>query len=205
MLVKVLGADAKPALAMYSVLHSPYVQGLALDAAARAALSPDDYDVFSAALAVTDSAQKERHKLAHWAWGNSPDLPDALLLANPARVKQRAIDIHLLFNDLKSGRQQETGAVERDADMFSMVEGTFVYTKPDLQRIKAELAEAAAVVFHLEAYLSPMVDDDVATITGGLSMLGTRAHALQQLSSRSRFAEALVHAKAKRNNRRAQP
>src|SRR6516164_3202275 len=57
LVVRVLGADAAPAIAMYSTLTAQHLQLGALQAAAKAALAPDDFNVFLAALAVSDRVQ----------------------------------------------------------------------------------------------------------------------------------------------------
>ena len=69
LLVRVLRADYEPALAIYSTLTAQHLQNRALDAAAKATLSADDYLIFSAAISVSESAQAPRNHLAHWSWG----------------------------------------------------------------------------------------------------------------------------------------
>lgn len=43
----------------------------------------DQLAVFRALLAISKTNEKDRNKLAHWTWGDSPNLPDALLLIDP--------------------------------------------------------------------------------------------------------------------------
>jgi hypothetical protein len=88
LLIRVLGADAEPAIAMFATLTAQHLQMGALKAAARAALSSDDFDVFCAATSVTDGVQAPRNHLAHWIWGKCDQLPDALLLAEPKAEKE---------------------------------------------------------------------------------------------------------------------
>lgn len=40
-------------------------------------------DLVNAAIAIFEKASKTRNKIAHWVWGYSDDLPDAVLLAKP--------------------------------------------------------------------------------------------------------------------------
>jgi hypothetical protein len=89
LLVRVLGADAAPALAMFATLTAQHLQTGALEAAAKAALSEDEFAVFRAALGVTDSVQTPRNQLAHWIWASAPELENALLLAEPKSAKER--------------------------------------------------------------------------------------------------------------------
>src|SRR5258708_34782941 len=66
LLVRILGADAAPAIAMFSTLIPQYSQLRALDAAAKAALDEKEYDIFTATMSVTISVQTPRNQLAHW-------------------------------------------------------------------------------------------------------------------------------------------
>ena len=34
-------------------------------------------------MALSKTNEKSRNKLAHWTWGDSPDIPDAVFLINP--------------------------------------------------------------------------------------------------------------------------
>ena len=89
LLVRILGADAEPAFAMFATLEAQHLQFRALEAAAKAALEEKEYDVFKATMSVAKSVQTPRNQLAHWVWAHSSDLPDALLLAEPKSAKER--------------------------------------------------------------------------------------------------------------------
>jgi hypothetical protein len=91
LLLHILGAEAKPALAMFSVLNGQRLQMSAVRAAAKAALPPDQFEIFAAVMSVIECVQKDRNRLAHWIWGSCPELPDSLLLANPESLKTREI------------------------------------------------------------------------------------------------------------------
>src|SRR5947208_3209825 len=56
LLVRVLGADAAPAIAMHATLTAQHLQNSALQAAARAALPKDKFEVFQAVMSITESA-----------------------------------------------------------------------------------------------------------------------------------------------------
>jgi hypothetical protein len=58
MLVRLLGANSKPALAMFSILRTQQLQTAGIEAAAKAALSVDDYQIFSAVMTVINGVQK---------------------------------------------------------------------------------------------------------------------------------------------------
>jgi hypothetical protein len=80
-LVRMLGAKAEPALAMFQALTSAPAQLAALDAAAETALPAQDKDLFDAVMVVVRSSAAQRHDLAHRQWGYSEEIKDALVLA----------------------------------------------------------------------------------------------------------------------------
>ena len=82
---------------MFATLRAQHLQMGALEAAAKAALSPNDFDVFCAAIRMTDSVQTPRNHLAHWIWGTCEQLPDALLLADPKGHQDRDRELKLAF------------------------------------------------------------------------------------------------------------
>jgi hypothetical protein len=84
LLALLLEADAKAVLAMYSALENRSAQMRMLNAAAQSKLPVEHFDVFAALLLVyVRPAMRERDKLAHWCWGYSTELSDALLLMEP--------------------------------------------------------------------------------------------------------------------------
>jgi hypothetical protein len=87
LLLHILDAEAKPALAMLSELKTQKLQMSAMRAAAKAVLSPELFETFAAVMFAVDCVQNDRNRLAHWVWGTSPELPDRLLLVNPESLK----------------------------------------------------------------------------------------------------------------------
>jgi len=82
-----LHANQKAAVAMYSGIENRAAQLRLIVCAAEASVPPDHFNVLSVLIsAIIRPAMKERDKLAHWAWGFSDDLPDALLISEPART-----------------------------------------------------------------------------------------------------------------------
>jgi len=82
---------------MFATLTAQRQQMGALEAAAKAALFPNEFDVFRAAISMTESVQTPRNHLAHWIWGTCEQLPDALLLAEPKAQKDREREVKLAF------------------------------------------------------------------------------------------------------------
>lgn len=79
-----LSADAETAIAMFGSLENRAAQLRLLNTAAEKILDEDHFDCWTVLLAkFIKPVMNERDRFAHWAWGYSPDLPDALLLAKP--------------------------------------------------------------------------------------------------------------------------
>ena len=82
--VTLLGGETL-ASTVYLALDGSGPKMAAIRAAASAALgaTPERLSLFRALLDIAKTNQKARDKLAHWTWGYSPQLPDALLLVDP--------------------------------------------------------------------------------------------------------------------------
>jgi hypothetical protein len=98
LLVQTLGATETPALAMRSVLTSQQLQAKALEAAAKAALSTPDCQIFSAVTSVVESVQTPGNHLAHWVWGRCEQRPDLLILIDPKMYKANEIGFRRVFS-----------------------------------------------------------------------------------------------------------
>jgi hypothetical protein len=94
MLAIILETEAQTGLAMFYSLTSSRNQMGMVEAASRAKLTEPYNEVFCAFLRLARAAAKERHKLAHWCWILSNDLPDDLLLIDPSH--QGAIVANML-------------------------------------------------------------------------------------------------------------
>ncbi len=78
-----LGDDGRAA-AIFSTIRSQQGQRDAIKAAVDlSALDQNKRDIISAVFSIYEKASKPRNKIAHWVWGYSPELPDAVLLADP--------------------------------------------------------------------------------------------------------------------------
>ena len=144
LLVRVLGADAAPAIAMHATLTAQHLQTGALQAAAKVALSSDDLDIFQAAMSVAESAQTPRNHLAHWIWGECKERPDLLAIADPKQLKIRG---HRLIKAFEEKRWPEEE--DRVIDPSSIL----AYSKSDLTRSLRDLKEALKTVSIVGSYL----------------------------------------------------
>jgi hypothetical protein len=151
LLVRVLGADAEPAIAMFSTLTAQHLQLGALEAAARAALTTHEFDVFRSVISVTDVVQKPRNQLAHWVWGKCPQLPDALLLAEPKARKEQDRRVLLAWRHADNGDPLPEDIQQLyDYDPSTVT----VYRLDDLERAKRDISDGAQVAYMLVEYLN---------------------------------------------------
>jgi hypothetical protein len=163
----------KTALAIFVDASSRNAQLAMLDAAAKAGLEPDHYEVFLAIMKeAVRPALKERDKLAHWCWGYSPDLPKALLLMEPTK-KTTTFATYFLRPDtpLKIDR----GAI-------------YVVTKTELSNTYKRIAAARHL---MECF--------IGSVWRGNSK-AKRARFLQRLASEPLVQEEVLRSKARAKN-----
>ena len=135
---------------MYSTLTAQHLQLGALQAAAKAALAADDFNVFSAGLAVSDQVQTPRNHLAHWAWGGCRQCPNLLVLANPKMLRERNSRVLLAVQS-----PLDTDPVQFAATNVFDDSELLAYSKSDLERALRDLAEAKMILELLSDYLDP--------------------------------------------------
>lgn len=202
LLVRLLGADAVPAHAIFSILQTQALQTKALEAAARSTLSPDDFDIFSAFLAVANSVQKTRNRLAHWAWGKCAQRPDLLVLADPEGLKQRDTRVAAHYQSLKVDATLEEiySTIQFDLSKF------YGYSKTDLEREVRDLLEADHIGFLYGIHLDPSFSMAHAkAFNEPDSPEEIRAQVLRQLNEKRLFREALAQIGASRQSKNQQP
>ena len=85
MFVQLFGGNKSLATNIFLSLENQSAKTAAINAAADTALKekPDVLVVFEAIMAISKTNEKSRNKLAHWIWGDSPNISDGLLLINP--------------------------------------------------------------------------------------------------------------------------
>lgn len=195
LLISVLGANSTPALAIFGILNAQHLQHTALDAAARAALPPDDYRIFKAAIAVANSAQAPRNQLAHWAWARCEQRKDLLLLANPKMLSAR---------DLRAAKLLHSAGDKTDPLEYAMLNlfddsEILAYSKEDLERALRDLLEAKTVINMMSVYLDPSYTVHIAPYLGHKKMSSEfiRQAALTRMNGLRTFREAFERIQAK--------
>ncbi|CAN7190616.1 hypothetical protein LJR230_000422 [Trinickia sp. LjRoot230] len=83
--VELFGGHNALATEVFLSLEGQAAKSAAIAAAAASVLKDRvaELSVLRAILAIVKTNEKDRNKLAHWTWGDSPNLPDALLLVDP--------------------------------------------------------------------------------------------------------------------------
>lgn len=83
--MQLLGGNESLAASVYLSLDGQSAKTKALKTAAANALQnkPQELGILEAIIAISKTNEKDRNKLAHWTWGDSPELPDAVLLVDP--------------------------------------------------------------------------------------------------------------------------
>jgi hypothetical protein len=204
LLVHLLGADQVHAHAIFSILQTQALQSKALEAAAKSALSPDDLDIFDAALTVINGVQKTRNRLAHWAWGKCLQRPDLLLLADPDGLKNWDTRTASYFQSLKPGEATLWGSLMDPPNLD--ISKFYGYSKADLEREVRDLLDAEKIAFFLQNYL------DTAFAVAHAKLFNEpenpeeiRALVLHQLGEKRLFAEALAQIRASRQSKTPAP
>ena len=83
--VQLFGGTESLATNVFLSLENQSAKTAALNAAALTVFQDgaEEYRVFRAILAIAKTNEKDRNKLAHWTWGDSPNIPDGVLLVDP--------------------------------------------------------------------------------------------------------------------------
>lgn len=83
LLTQMLGADPKPAIAMYETLNGARAEARALKAVGKETLSPGDNSLLARIMTVCKSSSDYRDALAHRLWMADEQYPDAVVLVDP--------------------------------------------------------------------------------------------------------------------------
>ncbi|HEX7759260.1 MAG TPA: hypothetical protein VF459_07155 [Caulobacteraceae bacterium] len=94
MLAALLGANARPAAAMFTSLTSSVAQSASLRAVVDVTLSGEQLDIFEAVMRLCDIALKDRNRFAHWVWGTVHELEDALAFIDPEAMIDYSVKKH---------------------------------------------------------------------------------------------------------------
>ena len=203
LLVRLLGADVAPAHAIFSILQTQSLQSKALQAAAKAALDGPGLEAFTAFMAITESVQKSRNRLAHWAWGSCKGRPDLLVLADPDMLKERDVRAAAYFQAAKHGPidLEETWKAIQFDDSYILA-----YTKADLQRELRDIKQADYIARLFGIYLDPSLGFlHAKALDLPESVEEIRELALARLKEERLFRTALDRIRASQKSTRSPP
>lgn len=88
--VELMGGPTDKAATVFLALETQSAKAAAINAIAEESLADEHKALLRAIIRVTKSHQAMRDKIAHWVWGDSPDLQDALLLIDPREHLDRS-------------------------------------------------------------------------------------------------------------------
>ena len=85
MFTELFGGHESLATDIYLSLENQSAKTASINAAANNVLKekPEELAVLKAIISISKTNEKSRNKLAHWTWGDSPNIPDGVLLINP--------------------------------------------------------------------------------------------------------------------------
>jgi hypothetical protein len=162
---------------MFGSLENRAAQLRILNAAAEQVLDEDRFDCWTVLQAkFIKRCMKERDRFAHWAWGYSPDLPDALLLAEPIEKARAQWD---------ATSPPKTPQIDRKK--------VYVFTSGDFDRAIVRLNDTADL---LEAFLKCVWPEPSPA---------ERELFRQALRNEPRFHGLLLAHKAQKNGQQSQP
>lgn len=184
---RILKTDAHAALAIYATLQSANIQKGALNAAAKTELNSEQYEVFQAMLAATETAQAERHRIAHWLWGTCEELPDAMIAIDPKYLNEKSMEMEQFQRNPFAKKLDEEDLMKIYKLDYSKI---LVYNLSDMQRAQRDMNEASMIMFHFRMYLDPPFNRFPAEFRSQVSEFGTSESALLQLSNLRLFREA---------------
>lgn len=97
--IQLLGGNESLASDVFLSLEAQSAKTAAIQAAANFVLKnePEKIKILKAILSMAKTNEKSRNKLAHWVWGDSPDIQDALLLINPKTTTIYDLDRSEIF------------------------------------------------------------------------------------------------------------
>jgi hypothetical protein len=176
-LALMLDAGVRPSMAMYGAIQNSRAQMDALEAAAKSVLSEGDFELFGAVMTIIKRAAAKRHKIAHWVWAYSAQIPDALVLIDPDAFLEYNVKSSELIAAVKAG---DFSVTSTEVDLSR----AFAYRDKDFLEIINELRNAMEVanIFAGVANLSG-VDDGPRHQLLALPQI---QEALQRIRARSR-------------------
>lgn len=186
LLCRLLGKNAGPTVAMYQSIRNATARENAVVAALSDVLDKEQQKTLRKILSFVESAQKSRHRIAHWLWGYDLADPDSIYLMDPIlQLQVMEFAVHLKEGDSLPGGTLRTPAAQIRLTVEDM--------RADLAKL--EMAEAAITLFSHGAAGYHFSDDPDGALVGSTRDLLSRLLATQgsqesQAQARQRKSEA---------------
>lgn len=179
-IVDLLRAEPRAGMAMYEALAGGEARRAALMAASRVSLPKNDYLLVQAVEKALAPTRRNRNNFAHQIWGISDEVPDALMLINPAALREFEVGVATTNFEMSRGRKAK---MFPDLDRASVM----VWKKRDLEEARSSTIDALSIL---------------ATLTGALNQSypvpGISAQARRQILRWPQVAQALQHSNKKK-------
>jgi len=95
--IDLMGGNQDNAATVFLALETQSAKTAAINAVAAAILPDQQKKLLAAILGIAKSHQAARDKIAHWTWGYAPQMPNALLLANPKDIVRKPFSLDLIY------------------------------------------------------------------------------------------------------------
>ncbi len=118
MYVELAGGAGADAAAVYLAMETATAKSAAISVLAARKLTPENQRLLRAIIKLVKTAQKDRDKLAHWVWGLSPDLPDALLLLDPRSLSSSHDQIYVYRSQDFQAMRQRFESLAKHSHLF---------------------------------------------------------------------------------------
>lgn len=153
-LVHLLHTSPPVAFSIFSSVTDASNREKMILAAAKTALSPEDFERFRAVYTIYRRCLDSRNKLAHWIWGSCNLVPEGLLLVDPRyllthtrELQQARKEAHVETNRETHSRMMET--------MFYDFDKIYVYRTADFVSILSEFEQALNMIGYVLYFLDP--------------------------------------------------
>lgn len=143
-----LAAEAGPTTAMLQTVRSTSAQMDMILSAGKIKLMDPELEMFEAVIRLARSAARKRNNVAHHIWAHCNELPEALLLVEPAAY----LDIFVAVSEANLDPRFETLNKSRFEPDSSRI---LVYRETDFVEIIEELKSIARCTTFLINYLHP--------------------------------------------------
>ena len=145
--VTLLGSETDAATTIYTSLSGGAAKKAAFQAIANKTLIGEQLEVFNIIMAKIGKAANQRNNIAHWVWGHAPDLPDAVLIGDPAALMLYSIA-------LQKHSQLRPGRTDPIPDM--PYERIFIYRQGDFEELSKTINKLMGWVMEFKLSVDPV-------------------------------------------------